>query len=179
MSDNLPDGETLYKALQSEISRLISTYPRDKVYLVGVYSGGAWLVQRLQQDLGIETPLGFINTTFYRDDFHKIGLHPQAIPTDISFPIDGQHLILVDDILYTGRSARAAINELFDYGRPASIDLAVLIDRGGRELPIQPNACGGVYELDDDVYFDLAQNDQNVFDISLKRQGKNVQSTTE
>jgi pyrimidine operon attenuation protein/uracil phosphoribosyltransferase len=86
--------------------------------------------------LGLDQEIGLIDVSFYRDDFAEKGLHPQVKPTLIPFDVEGQHIILVDDVLYTGRTTRAAINELFDYGRPASVSLAVLADRGGRELPV-------------------------------------------
>jgi pyrimidine operon attenuation protein/uracil phosphoribosyltransferase len=89
-------------------------------------------------------PYGTLDISFYRDDFDKIGLHSQVLPSDISFPVTDKHLILIDDVLYTGRTIRAAMHELFDYGRPASIRLAVLVDRGERELPIAAVAVGGV-----------------------------------
>lgn len=141
--DQLPDAETLYANLLSAVRQEIATLPKEQVHLVGIYSGGAWLAERLQRDLKLEQAFGTLDISFYRDDFDKIGLHSQVLPSDISFPVAGKHLILVDDVLYTGRTIRAAMNELFDYGRPASIRLAVLVDRGGRELPIAAVAVGG------------------------------------
>ncbi len=110
--------------------------------LVGIYSGGVWLAQRLHELLGLSQELGRIDVSFYRDDFSEKGLHPQPQKTVIPFDVEGRHIILVDDVLYTGRTTRAALNELFDYGRPARVDLAVLVDRGGRELPIAATFCG-------------------------------------
>jgi pyrimidine operon attenuation protein/uracil phosphoribosyltransferase len=109
--------------------------------LIGIYSGGAWIAERLRELLGIADEAGRIDISFYRDDFAEKGLHPQVKPTSIPFDIEGRDLILVDDVLYTGRTTRAALNELFDYGRPASVRLAVLADRGGRELPIEAQFC--------------------------------------
>ena len=110
--------------------------------LVGIHSGGVWVAERLHHDLGLPGRIGSLDISFYRDDFGRIGLHPQVKPSDIPFEIDGAHILLVDDILYTGRTIRGAMNVLFDYGRPARIDLAVLLDRGGRELPVAARWVG-------------------------------------
>ena len=104
--------------------------------IVGIFSGGAWVAERLAADLGLAGRLGFIDVSFYRDDYAKKGLHPDVKPTQIGFSVDSATILLVDDVLYTGRTTRAAINVLFDYGRPARIMLAALADRGGRELPV-------------------------------------------
>jgi pyrimidine operon attenuation protein/uracil phosphoribosyltransferase len=134
----LPDPE----ALCAELVRQIKPHVTADTALVGIHTGGVWLAQRLHAALGIALPLGVLDISFYRDDFDKTGLHPQVKPTQIPFEADGRHLLLVDDVLYTGRTVRGAMNELFDYGRPASISLAVLIDRGGRELPIAAQYVG-------------------------------------
>lgn len=110
--------------------------------LVGIHTGGVWLAQRLKDLLGIGEPLGMLDISFYRDDFSRIGMNPQVRPSELPFDVDGRHIILVDDVLYTGRTVRAAMDELFDYGRPDSILLVVLVDRGGRELPIEANVVG-------------------------------------
>lgn len=128
------DAEALYLQLLAQIKN--QTANIQKLAMVGIYSGGAWLAQRLAADLGLDDALGYIDVSFYRDDYAKKGLHPDVKPTKIPFDVDDATIILVDDVLYTGRTTRAAINELFDYGRPAKIMLATLVDRGGRELPI-------------------------------------------
>ena len=110
--------------------------------LVGIYSGGAWIAERLAQMIPGDHPVGYIDVSFYRDDYHQKGLKPEVKSTSLPFDVEGATIVLVDDVLYTGRSVRAAINELFDYGRPAQIELAVLIDRGGRELPIEATYAG-------------------------------------
>ena len=133
----IPDAE----AQCAELAELIRPHLQPDTMLIGIHSGGAWVARRLNERLGITTPVGELNISFYRDDFGKRGLHPQVKPTSIPFDVDGRPLILIDDVLYTGRTTRAAINELFDYGRPASIKLAVLADRGGRELPISAEFC--------------------------------------
>ncbi len=145
-TEQLPDAETLYANLLAAVRQEITTLPIQQVHLVGIHSGGAWLAQRLHRDLKLVQPYGTLDISFYRDDFDKIGLHSQVMPSEITFPVSGKHLILVDDVLYTGRTIRAAMNELFDYGRPASIRLAVLVDRGGRELPISAVAVGARVE---------------------------------
>ena len=114
----------------------------QEAVMVGIHTGGYWLAQRLHHDLQLSTPLAALNISHYRDDFDQIGLHPVVTPSQMPAPIEGKTVIVVDDVLYTGRTIRAAMNELFDYGRPARIVLAVLIDRGGRELPIAADACG-------------------------------------
>jgi pyrimidine operon attenuation protein/uracil phosphoribosyltransferase len=116
--------------------------------LVGIFSGGAWIAERLAQLLGLPEEAGMIDISFYRDDFAEKGLHSQVRPTQIPFDVNDRRLILVDDVLYTGRTTRAALNELFDYGRPAAIELAVLADRGSRELPVAPNYCVWNLELE-------------------------------
>ena len=105
--------------------------------------------QTPHERLGLTAPIGLLDISFYRDDFGKRGLHPQVKPTSIPFSVEGRALILVDDVLYTGRTTRAAINELFDYGRPGNVRLAVLADRGGRQLPIYAEFCAWQVELAD------------------------------
>lgn len=136
MSDftSLPDAEAQCR----QLAELIRPHLHLRPALVGIYSGGAWVAARLKELLGLDEDIGLIDVSFYRDDFSEKGLHPQCRPTTIPFDVEGRHILLVDDVLYTGRTTRAAINELFDYGRSASVGLAVLADRGERELPIGP-----------------------------------------
>ena len=108
----------------------------EQAAMIGIFTGGVWLARALHAALGLQQPLGRVDISFYRDDFSQIGLHPQVRASDIPFDVDGRDIILVDDVLYTGRTVRAAMNEIFDYGRPARIRLAVLVDRGGHELPV-------------------------------------------
>jgi pyrimidine operon attenuation protein/uracil phosphoribosyltransferase len=128
------DAEALYQVLLGQVRAGLAGVPDAAI--VGIHSGGAWLAERLAADLGLQQRLGFIDVSFYRDDYAKKGLHPDVKPTSIGFNVDRANLVLVDDVLYTGRTTRAAINVLFDYGRPARIMLAALADRGGRELPV-------------------------------------------
>lgn len=129
------------EALCRQLAEQIRPHVGPATALVGIYTGGLWLAERLHAELGIAQPLGAIDVSFYRDDYASKGLHASPKKTEIPFDVDGAHVILVDDVLYTGRTTRAALNELFDYGRPAQVDLAVLIDRGGRELPIAARFC--------------------------------------
>lgn len=159
----LPDAEVLFKSLAKKIQ---SDVGKDFA-LVGIYTGGVWLAERLHQELTITQPLGTLDVSFYRDDFDKIGLHSQVKPSEIPFEVEGAHIILVDDVLYTGRTIRAAVNELFDYGRPASISLATLVDRGGRELPIAAQYVGIELELPADKMLVLKREDSGKLSLDL------------
>ena len=134
----LPDVEAALAAL---VERMRGAVAHDAA-LVGIYSGGAWLAERLATLLPGSHPLGFIDVSYYRDDYEISGLKPNTKRTSLPFDVSGASIVLVDDVLYTGRSVRAAINELFDFGRPERIELAVLVDRGGRELPIEATYTG-------------------------------------
>jgi len=126
---------------------LIRAHPEQTPVMVGIHTGGTWIAAEIQKRIKDQIPLGELNIAFYRDDFSRIGMHPSVTPSSLPFNIEAQHVILVDDVLYTGRTIRAAMNELFDYGRPARISLAVLIDRSGRELPIQADITGKTMTL--------------------------------
>src|SRR5947207_8974083 len=139
----LPDAEALLTSLVQQMRPHVS----PMTGLIGIVTGGAWLAERLHAALKLEVPFGTLDVSFYRDDFQHKGLKRKVAPSDIPFDVEGRDLILVDDVLYTGRTIRAAMNELFDYGRPASIRLATLIDRGGRELPIAPQFVGTELEV--------------------------------
>ena len=128
------DAEALYADLARGVQRLL----QPDCALVGIWSGGAWLAERLQQDLKLSGQHGVISSALHRDDFGSKGMNASADHTRLPFEVEGRHILLIDDVLYTGRTTRAVINELFDFGRPASVTLAVLVDRGGRELPIEP-----------------------------------------
>jgi pyrimidine operon attenuation protein/uracil phosphoribosyltransferase len=134
------DAEALYRDLLAQLRAGLAGV--TDAAIVGIHSGGAWLAERLAADLGLPTRLGFIDVSFYRDDYARKGLHPDVKPTRIDFNVDGATIVLVDDVLYTGRTVRAAINVLFDYGRPQCIMLAALADRGGRELPVAADFVG-------------------------------------
>jgi len=139
----LPDAEQLCEQLARELKPLVGA----KSAMVGLYTGGAWLAERLHQRLGLESPLGLMDIAFYRDDYAARGLKHDPKRTKIPFDVNGAQILLVDDVLYSGRTVRAAMNELFDYGRPASIALVVLADRGGRQLPICAQHVGARVEV--------------------------------
>ena len=133
--------ETLIEEISEKLKSqsIMSQSPK----MIGIRTGGEWVAQKLHQKLSLTDPLGVIDISFYRDDFSKIGLNPTIKPSDIPWEVDGQHIILVDDVLFTGRTTRAALNEIFDYGRPASVTLVTLLDRKGcRELPFQADIVG-------------------------------------
>ena len=138
----LPDAEALCERLVRELAPRIGT----NTAMIGIHTGGAWLAERLHAALGLREALGTMDIAFYRDDYHAQGLKHDPKRTRIAFDVSGKDLLLVDDVLYTGRTVRAAMNELFDYGRPQSIALVVLADRGGRQLPICAQHCGARLE---------------------------------
>ena len=129
------------EALCRQLAEQIRPHVGPATALVGIYTGGLWLAERLHAELGIAQPLGAIDVSFYRDDYASKGLHASPKKTEIPFDVDAAHVILIDDVLYTGRTTRAALNELFDFGRPGVVELAVLVDRGGRELPVAARYC--------------------------------------
>jgi pyrimidine operon attenuation protein/uracil phosphoribosyltransferase len=163
MSTALPDAEALYAELLRQLKPRIT----PDTGLVGIMTGGAWLAERLHRALGINAPLGVLDISFYRDDFDQTGLSRNVKPSNIPFDVQGRRLLLVDDVLYTGRTVRAAMNELFDYGRPACIELAVLVDRGGRELPIAAQYCGASFEVPAAEVLVLDRKDTGTFSLSL------------
>lgn len=164
MSTALPDAETLLAVLAERMAGAIA----QDAALIGMYSGGAWVAQRLAAILPGEHRLGFIDAAYYRDDYQRSGLKSNTRRTDIGFAVEGASIVLCDDVLYTGRSVRAAINELFDYGRPASIELAVLVDRGGRELPIEPTYVGGRLAVARDLSIVLSQDAQSRLALAVE-----------
>ena len=139
--------------------------------LIGIYSGGAWLAERLADMLDGEHPVGYIDVSFYRDDYAKKGLRAKVETTSLPFEVEGSRIVLIDDVLYTGRSVRAAINELFDYGRPESIELAVLIDRGGRELPIEATYVGSRLAVARDLSIVLQRHLDGRLELSVEATG--------
>ena len=140
MNNKTPQDYDVPRLLNSPadgLQQLIRKQAIDDPMMIGIHTGGAWIARQLHQLLSIEAPLAMLDISFYRDDFTRIGVNPEVKPTRLPGTIDDRNILLIDDVLYTGRTIRAAMNELFDYGRPASIHLAVLVDRSGRELPIQ------------------------------------------
>jgi pyrimidine operon attenuation protein/uracil phosphoribosyltransferase len=160
------DAEAVYRSLAA---RLREEVTGRQIRLVGVHTGGVWLAERLREELKVPYPVGILDISFYRDDFSRSGLNPTVKPSSIAFDVDGADIVLVDDVLYTGRTVRAAMNELFDYGRPARIDLAVLIDRGGRELPIAPTVVGRVIEVPEQISVVLSRDDDGRLHLTLEQ----------
>lgn len=140
--ENHTEVERLLHELARRLREHIQQHKLESPRMIGIHSGGAWVARHLHALMDIDAPLGSLDISFYRDDFSRIGLHPKVNASEIPFNIEGQNILLVDDVLHTGRTIRAAMNEIFDYGRPASITLAVLAERSGRELPIKADAVG-------------------------------------
>lgn len=151
---SLPDAEHLLVVLADQIRPQVGA----DTALVGLHTGGVWLAQRLHALLGLAQPIGSLDVSFYRDDYAKRGLARDTRSSALPFEVEGRHLILVDDVLHTGRTVRAALNELFDYGRPLRVELAVLVDRGGRELPVAPTYCAATLDLPPGQRVKLAQD---------------------
>jgi pyrimidine operon attenuation protein / uracil phosphoribosyltransferase len=151
----LPDAEEVLAAL---VERMRGAVAHDARF-VGIHSGGAWVAERLAAAIPGNHPVGYVDVSFYRDDYSRKGLKPQVKRTELPFAVEGATIVLVDDVLYTGRSVRAAINELFDFGRPDRIELAVLVDRGGRELPIEPTYAGARLAVARDLSVVLSRGD--------------------
>ena len=160
----LPDAESLCEKLASELR----SHVKPTSAMIGLYTGGAWLAERLHALLSMKEPLGLMDIAFYRDDYHAQGLHHDPKRTKIPFDVGGRDLLLVDDVLYTGRTVRAAMNELFDYGRPASISLVVLADRGGRQLPICAQHCGARVEVPSGMRLRLKRGDNGKLALALE-----------
>ncbi|MBV5296581.1 MAG: bifunctional pyr operon transcriptional regulator/uracil phosphoribosyltransferase PyrR [Rhodoferax sp.] len=159
----LMDAEALYSGLVESVGALLKPGMR----LLGVTSGGVWLAQRLQKDLALTEPVGVISSAMHRDDFARRGM-TAAAQTKIPFEVNNAQILLLDDVLFTGRTIRAVINELFDFGRPACIKLAVLVDRGGRELPIQADICAAHISLPASQSLSLARGAAEQFTFNLK-----------
>jgi pyrimidine operon attenuation protein / uracil phosphoribosyltransferase len=164
MTNLLLDAEALYGELKLGVARLMT----PDTILVGIWSGGAWLAQRLNADLKTDRPVGTISSTLHRDDFGERGLGAVEAITSLPFEIDGAHILLIDDVVASGRTIRAVVNELFDYGRPASVDLAVLVDRGGRELPIAPAFAAAKLTLPAARRLSLARENDGRFTFAVK-----------
>ena len=163
MSTLALDAEALYRELLRGVQVICGADTR----LVGVTSGGAWLAERLQKDLKLSGQVGTISSAMHRDDFAQRGLSSSA-QTVLPFDVNGAHILVLDDVLYTGRTIRAVINELFDFGRPASVKLAVLVDRGGRELPMQADFAAARVALGTSQSLSLARSDAGVFSFNVK-----------
>ena len=164
------DAEALYRDLLRNMRQIVATHEAaygEPPLLVGIASGGAWLAERLQCDLTLKGKAGTLSSSMHRDDFSRRGLAPSG-QTLLPFDVNGAHLVVVDDVLYTGRTLRAVINELFDYGRPASVRLVVLVDRGGRELPVQPDLAIARVALPASQSLELARTDDGTFSFMVQ-----------
>lgn len=137
-----PDVPALLNTMADALRQRLLRQGIANPMLVGIHTGGVWVARHLHQALNVAEPLGELDISFYRDDFTRVGLNPAVRPSTLPVAVDERHIVLVDDVLYTGRTVRAALNEVFDWGRPASVILAVLVDRSGRELPIQADVVG-------------------------------------
>lgn len=166
MSSLTLDAEALYREVLRAMPQLLATYERVP-RLVGVASGGVWLAERLRTDLALADEAGSLSSAMHRDDFAQRGLSASG-QTVLPFDVNGADLIVLDDVLYTGRTIRAVLNELFDYGRPASVKLVVLVDRGGRELPIQADFAAARMALPAAQSLALARSDDGHFSFQVQ-----------
>jgi pyrimidine operon attenuation protein/uracil phosphoribosyltransferase len=151
---SLPSVESLIEKLTQALTPYFSS-PESQPVIVGIETGGAWIAEQLHQRIAPDTELGRLNISFYRDDFTRKGLHPTVKPSSLPTDIDDKTIILVDDVLQSGRTVRAAMNEIFDYGRPKKILLVILIDRGEREIPVQADVVGATMQLDSGSHIKL------------------------
>ncbi len=145
----LPELQTCLDRLTRSLSQTLTERGLVDPIMIGIRTGGVWVAEHCHKSLALQQPLGMLDITFYRDDFSEIGVHPNVKPSELPIDIDGRDVILVDDVLYTGRTIRAALNEIFDYGRPRQVLLAVLIARNGRQIPIAADCAGANLELAD------------------------------
>jgi pyrimidine operon attenuation protein/uracil phosphoribosyltransferase len=161
----LPDPEQLVRDLAERMRGAIS----PEAGLVGIYTGGAWVAERLHRQLGLATPLGMLAVTLHRDDFGVRGLHREVRRSQIPFAVDDREVVLVDDVLHSGRTVRAALNELFDFGRPRAVRLAVLADRGGRQLPVCADYIGATVDVAQDEELVLSNESGRLRFAAVKR----------
>lgn len=141
-ADFLPEVAPLLDNLATKLISHLEQKGIAQPLLIGIHTGGVWVAEALRQKMQVNWPLGTLDISFYRDDYSKTGLNPSVKPSNLPFATENQHLVLIDDVLMSGRTIRAAMNEIFDYGRPASITLVTLLSLPGRELPIQPDCYG-------------------------------------
>jgi len=172
LQSNDLDTPALLDTLSSELRNLLKNRNIENPVMIGIHTGGLWVAEELHKKLNIEQPLGALNITFYRDDFTRIGMHPQVQPSNLPFNIDDQHIVLVDDVLHTGRTIRAALNEIFDYGRPASVMLAVLVERGCRELPVSADVAATQIKLEKNQHIKLNRNAASELFLSIEETAK-------
>ena len=160
----LPDAERLLTALIEQMRPAVG----PETGLIGIHTGGAWVAERLHQALKLQTPLATLDVSFYRDDYQARGLHRDVKRSEIPFEVEGRDLVLVDDVLYTGRTIRAALNEIFDYGRPTAVRLATLVDRDGRQLPIAAQFVGATLALKPGQSIGLKRDAKGRLELALR-----------
>jgi pyrimidine operon attenuation protein/uracil phosphoribosyltransferase len=153
--EKIATPEKLLAELADKLKTLLVERAIDQPLMVGIHTGGVWIASELHKKLSIKQPLSTLDISFYRDDFSRIGMNPEVKPSQLPPQVDDRHIILVDDVLHTGRTIRAAMNEIFDYGRPASITLVCLVERSGREIPIQPDVVGQNIHLKNNQHIKL------------------------
>ena len=176
----LATPDELLAQLADKLRTLLNDKAIHNPLMVGIHTGGAWVATRLYHQLNtadplFSDPLASLDISFYRDDFSRIGMNPKVKPSDLPSDVEDRHIILVDDVLHTGRTIRAAMNELFDYGRPASITLVCLIDRSGRELPLQADIVGQHADLNEGEHIKLTGPEPLAFEL----QKNTAQNTSE
>jgi len=163
------DTPALLDTLSNDLQSLLKNRNINEAVMIGIHTGGLWVAEQLHKSLKLQQPLGALNISFYRDDFTRIGMHPQVQPSVLPFNVDDQHIILVDDVLHTGRTIRAALNEIFDYGRPASVMLAVLVERDCRELPISADVAATQVSLTQNQHIKLMRDEATtVLSLSIE-----------
>jgi pyrimidine operon attenuation protein/uracil phosphoribosyltransferase len=164
--------DQLLDEMSNKLSEFINKNHRSDPLIIGIHTGGHWIASKLKQKMDNSLPLGELNIAFYRDDFSKIGMHPRVKPSNLPLKIEDRHIILIDDVLHTGRTIRAAMNELFDYGRPATITLAVLVERSGHELPIKADVVGKTLQLKPSEHVKLLGPEPLALEINQQNDGE-------
>lgn len=162
--------EVLLENLENSLRNAIRTRQLENPLMIGIHTGGVWVAEKMHQILALEEPLGLLDISFYRDDFSQIGVHPKVKPSQLPFNIEGRDIILLDDVFYTGRTIRAALNEIFDFGRPKQVVLGVLIERDGKEIPLKPDCVGQVLALSPGQRIQLTGPDKLAFHIQQMNQ---------
>ena len=180
----LATPDELLAQLAEKLKTLLDDKAIDNPLMVGIHTGGVWVATRLHQQLNnsgtiFSEPLATLDISFYRDDFSRIGINPEVKPSQLPPDVDDRHIILVDDVLHTGRTIRAAMNELFDYGRPASITLVCLIERSGRELPLQADIVGAHIKLNEGEHIKLTGPEPLAFELQQAQNGNNKNASKE
>ncbi len=164
----IADVETLLGEMTQQLQAHLKAHQINDPVMIGIHTGGVWVAEQLHQRLGITQPLGSLDISFYRDDFSRIGMNPEVKPSNLPFDVEDRTIILVDDVLQSGRTIRAALNEIFDYGRPARVVLAVLLEREGHELPIRADIAGTHINLAADEQVKLTGPDN--MSLSIQKQ---------